>query len=495
MRHPHLHPLAPLGLALALGLAAFVPAARGQSPQPAGDVSSGFDAPLPGGEPAAPGAGGAEGGFAQDFDLGPASQTPPKTKSIWSLGGFLRLDGADAYAHSAPAPGHTDWRGLSKLRGTVRLELSLEPSPTWKAFLSGQAFRDFAYQLRGDSHYTPQVLDAYQQEGEVREAWVRATPVPSLDVKVGRQIVVWGKSDYLRVTDVLNPIDQREPGLTSLEDLRLPVTMAKVSWYTGPWSLTAIAIPEVRFDKLPVPGSDYFPPLPPAFPVLPPEVKPGNGGGNTQWAGALSGIFSGWDLAFYAAEIFDPNSHVTDATGTLADGLQPIRIHSRLHMVGSAANVALGNWLLKGELARFSGLQYFATGNRTFVRLDGLLGTEYSGFTDTTLDLEASDRHLLDHAAALSQPPDYTGTDTNEYVASYQRTFLHDKMTAMAVLMAFGARAQEGTIQRYQLTYELARALNLTGGLLIYTPGQGGNYLLAAAADNDRGFFELKWNF
>ena len=36
--------------------------------------------------------------------------------------------------------------------------------------------------------------------------------------------------DNLRVTDVLNPMDLRVPGLTDIDDLRLPVTMIKLDY-------------------------------------------------------------------------------------------------------------------------------------------------------------------------------------------------------------------------------------------------------------------------
>ena len=316
------------------------------------------------------------------------------------------------------------------------------------------------------------------------------TPTRSLDLKVGRQIVVWGKSDNIRIVDVLNPLDLREPGLTDLEDLRLPVGMSKVSYYTGPWSLTGIAVHEIRFNKEPVPGSDFFP-----FPTAPPEEKPHSGDGNTEWAAALSGIFTGWDLAFYWADLFNPDAYVAERDGTPANGVQLVRRHARVHMSGAAANVALGNWLLKSELAHFTGLRFFNVPQKTFARLDGLIGAEYSGFADTTLAFEAADRLLLDHEAALEQTPDLQPRDVNQYVLSYRGTYLRDKLDVVAVLSAFGRRADEGTLQRYQLTYELARALDLTGGVVIYTAGKGGNFLLVNARDNDRVFFSLKWSF
>ena len=59
--------------------------------------------------------------------------------------------------------------------------------------------------------------------------------------------------------DVLNPLDNREPGRVDLEDIRRPVSMLNVKGYAGDWSAALIAIPEIRFDSNPVVGSDFFP--------------------------------------------------------------------------------------------------------------------------------------------------------------------------------------------------------------------------------------------
>lgn len=517
MRHtslpvPSLRAALPLLLCLALWAAAWgLPGASPAAAQGGGDLQQGFDAPLPG-------AGGKtqgdslEGGFEAPLPGSPAGgESAAETPSPWSLDGFLRLDGAYNFAHDPPAvPGQTDYRGWSKLRLALRLEVAYDFAEDWKAYVSGQAFRDAIYQLKGEEHYTPQVLDAYQQEGEIREAWVRGTPVPNLDLKVGRQIVVWGKSDNLRVADVLNPVDEREPGLTDLEDLRIPVTMSRVDYYVGDWGLQAVAVHEIRFNKEPVYGSDFYPtcwtPGNPSacaaagtFPAQVTDTVPTHGGRNTEYGASLSGIFTGWDLAFYWAEVFDDFGYIVpDVDNNPFNGFQPVRYHPRVHMAGAAANVALGNWLLKGETAHFDGLRFNSVPGRSFRRLDGLLGVEYSPSTDTTVTLEGVGRRVLDYDSALRDFPalaDEQAEVTAEYALSYRASFLRETVDVVAVILAFGGRADEGTVQRYQVTYELARALDVTGGVVIYTPGGGGNTLLANAKDNDRLFFETKWSF
>ena len=423
-----------------------------------------------------------ESGFQGDPTEGAAEARADggEAPSIFSLDGFVRLDSAYNYAHDAPQAGQTDFRGLSKLRLALQLEVSLDFSADWKAFISGQVNRDFAYQLRNTT-YTPEVLDVYEQETEFRDVYLQGSLSDAVDLKLGRQIVVWGKSDNIRVTDVLNPVDNRQPGLVDIEDIRLPVTMSRLDVYFGSWDLTAIAIHEVRFNKDPVIGSDFFPPSPQP---LPPEQVPEDGGDNTEYALALSGIFSGYDLAFYYARIFDDTARLSSTTGELR--------HSRLDMVGVAFNIALGNWLLKSEAALFDGLEFFNLPGREFKRVDLLLGFEYVPFPDNTIAFEAVDRRLLDFEPILEDPPDSALEDINQYAISYRADLLRQRLHVVLFALFFGREAGNGSVRRYSATYDLFDAFSLTGGVVTY---HAGNFLLDAARDNDRVFFEAKYSF
>ncbi|MCH8887659.1 MAG: DUF1302 family protein [SAR324 cluster bacterium] len=439
-----------------------------------------------------------EGQKSDDDDLSSGFEDEPGVKdaeaktatepSFWQVNGFLRLDGSYNYAgHSTTTAEDfkTDHHGLSKLRAALRLELSLKLGGSWKSKITGQAFHDFAYGLNGREQYTAQVLESREQEAELREAFVEGSLTENVDLKLGRQIVVWGKSDNIRITDILNPLDFREPGLTDLADLRLPLTMSRLGVFFGPWTVSAIAIHEIRFDKAPVLGSDFYP-----LKTETAEAIPDDGGENTEYAFSLSGEFSGWDLAYYRARVFDDAAYFASLGGGAFE-----RRHARISMNGLGVNVALGNWLLKLEGARFTGLRFFQGGARRFTRYDGVLGLEYSGIGDTTLSLEAANRHLAGFDKALEASPDGQAENVNQYVFTYRGSFLREKLDLVAVLIYFGRKAEQGSLQRYSATYELAEALDLTGGVVLYTRGDGENFLLAAAKDNDRVFFDLKWSF
>ena len=423
---------------------------------------------------------------------------------IWSFGGFIRWDSAYNYAHDAPAPGQTDYRGLSKFRLALRLEMEIKPGDAWEMFASGQAFQDYVYNMR-DQEYPETVLDRHEKEGELREAYFRVTPTSSLDITLGRQIVAWGKSDSIQVVDIINPLDFREPGLTDISDMMLPVTLTKIDYYLGDWGFSAIAIHEVRFSKNPALGSDYNPVLgPPVLPIpVPPymfpnpqyveEEIPEDGGENTQYAVALNGFFTGWDLGFYWAQVFSEETHLEDIDSGPILNLR--LVHSEITMTGLAVNVALGNWLLKSEAAQFKGYEFFNVPDRTFTRNDTMLGIEYSGLTDTTLSLEGVNRHWAGFDPKLELFPDSQAEDVNQYVFSYRGSFLREALDLVAVLAYYGKNAEQGSLQRYSATYELAEALDMTGGVVVYTPGEGENFLLVNAQDNDRVFLDLKWSF
>jgi len=130
-----------------------------------------------------------------------------------SLDGYFKLGSSyNMYHHEAEGT-DTDWHGLSRLRATVALELDAKISDSWQARVAGHGFYDFAYKIQGRDKFTREVLDENENELEFDEVWLLGSITGRLDLKAGRQIVVWGKSDNIRVTDVLNPLDLREsPG-------------------------------------------------------------------------------------------------------------------------------------------------------------------------------------------------------------------------------------------------------------------------------------------
>ena len=116
------------------------------------------------------------------------------------------------------------------------------------------------------------VLDTYEYDFELTDTYVEGSLHDRVDLKLGRQVVNWGRSESIRVLDIINPLDSREPGLVDIEDIRRSLGMAKLGFFYGAWTLTMLVIPEVRYDIQPAFGSDFSPDVEGEIPSDPMEL-------------------------------------------------------------------------------------------------------------------------------------------------------------------------------------------------------------------------------
>ena len=387
-------------------------------------------------------------------------------------------------SHRAP-PWKINAHGLSRLRTRADLQADFKLPSSWRLRMAGHIFYDWAYLILDRDNFTDDVLDENEKEVELGEAYIQGRLRPDLDIKFGRQIVVWGTSELLRVTDVLNPLDQREPGMVDIEDLRLPVTMTKLDYYlNNRWGITGLTIHEVRFNKEPPFGSDFSPSTVP----LPYEDIPEFSFKNHEFTMALTGRLTGWDLSFHGAWLFNDNSHIENAGQRAL-----IQKHSRLAMFGGTVQIARGNWLIKAETALLKGLEFSNLPAQKKSRIDILAGVEYSGFRETTITLEAVNRHLLGYDEGLMISPDEKRENEFQSVLRINRDFYNDTLHLAFLVSAFGIRARDGSFERAQIEYDWTDNISITFGAIFYQRGE--KTFFKAIKDNDRMFLEFKYSF
>lgn len=400
------------------------------------------------------------------------------------LFGSLSFGASWNYTQDAPKNNTPDYRGFSMLRTTGALGADITLG-SWQARISGHGFYDAAWATGDRNLYTKAFLDQYEDELEFDDLYLAGSITDALDLKIGRQVVVWGKADNVRVTDVLNPLDNRTPGMVDIKYRRLPVTMTRIDYYFSDWNLSTIMLHEIRFDKIPVFNGAFFPGTAPP----PGEVQPTNFSMDTQQYGlALNGIFSGWDLSLYQAWVYDNRSHLS------SDNNQPVvLIHNRVSMTGLTGNVAMGNWLIKGEGAWWNGLEYSAVPDTDFSRIDLMIGLEYTGFSETMLSLEMVNRHILDFDSRLATAPDYAQEDTLQTALMLTRDFLNDTLQFKVICTVFGGHGEDGAFERIQLEYDATDHITLTGGFMLYQAGDMAG--MQTIEDSDRLYLELSYAF
>lgn len=417
-------------------------------------------------------------GFEEEtISLGDLSESSKKIIPEY-LSGHIKLSSSYAFSHDKPEKDNPDHRGISKFTPEILLEYEKSFSNALKLFTSGKAYYDFAYAFKGRGDYPGKLLDEYEADIELKDTYLEFSPVENLDIRIGKQIAVWGKSDNLRITDVINPMDNREVGITDIEDLRLPQAMTKIDYMKDRWIITGLVIHQVELNKNPVYGSDFYGSL---SDLNVEEME--SDLSNTQFGLAFQGFFTGWDLSFYFADIYSREGYFS------ANDLQVE--HSRIKMAGTAFAGAFGDYLLKAEAAFIHGLEYTSTEEKA--RLDLMAGFEYMGVTDTTISFEIVNRHIFDFEEIMENMPDDQKENRLETALRFDRDFFNETLKFTGLVIIYGEFGEEGAISRGSLEYDIDDSLSIKSGVVFYESGDLKK--MENIGKNDRLFCELKYAF
>lgn len=378
-----------------------------------------------------------------------------------------------AYSWHNKAP-HNNF---SSVKSSLFLDYEYKFENGIRVKVNAKAYYDAIYRLKGREKFTDNELNELESEVELFDIFVEGKITETLDYKVGRQVVVWGRSDTIRVTDILNPLDNRRPGMIDIEDLRLPVTMVKLDYFIGDWRVTPIAILEQRFSKNPPFGAD-FNPIP--FPVPDDEDY-----SDMSYALSIGAEFSGWDVNFYAARVRDDAGYI-DFTA------QPVIKHEKVNMFGTALNVLSGSWLFKTEIAHFTGLKYTTTADESFKRTDGLIGAEYNGIAETLISYDFVTRHIHNYDQRLLAEKDPLNKYDYQHAFRVSSDFMNATLTANYLISLYGKKLDEGGFQRAWVKYELGEGINTNIGIVDYI---GGSVLFDTVSDNDMIFADISYSF
>ena len=457
----------------------------------------------------------------EDFEVGDEAVEEADPSRVWRVQGDFG-QALSVSLHDHDAPGGTDYSGLQRFRSKLALQLDVDLPRKWKLRASGYGYYDAAYAINGRSDYTDDVLDTHEYDFELTDTYVEGSLQEHVDLKLGRQVVNWGRSESIRVLDVINPLDNREPGLVDIEDIRRPLGMAKLGFFRGPWSLTFLAIPEIRYNQDPGRGSDQFPDFAAAVPrfegpqallevaaycgALSSEASgicqdffslaastdfddlgsktEADFGKSTEFALNLTGVFSGWDVSLQAVSFNDDNAHFE---------LDDQRFeHARLWMVGTGGNYTTGAWLFKAELAFTDGLEFMWTSDEKS-RLDFMVGVEYYGIDDVNVVFEVAERHIFDFEPEMELFLDFAQEDTIETALRITMDFMNDQLHFTLFGLVVGEKAQDGSLVRLSVEYEVFDAFSLQGGFLLFQDGD--SIFFDGSGDNDRLFAGAKYSF
>ena len=135
---------------------------------------------------------------------------------------------------------------------------------------------------------------------ELREAYLDHTE-NHWGLRAGRQLVIWGAADGLRITDLVSPLDMTEFLAQDYDDIRMPVNALRLFVFNDKVRVEAIAVPAFEGYVLPVDASNPWSVLPTDSPL--PVVWDDKGSrpafrlSNFEYGGRLSFTLPGIDFA------------------------------------------------------------------------------------------------------------------------------------------------------------------------------------------------------
>lgn len=174
--------------------------------------------------------------------------------------GYVWMRGTEDIRHDEP---HEDIRTF---RNRIFVEAQARPAVNTSIMVS--ALSDYLW-LRDDGSrddFSLEVFEAYIQQSD-----------PKWDLRVGNQIIRWGKTDEISPVDNVNPQDLRQALTLKLEERKLPVFMARLQYFMPDGTVEALYLPHFRSSKLDFFESDWAvfdhlreqlkdsPAMPPAF--------------------------------------------------------------------------------------------------------------------------------------------------------------------------------------------------------------------------------------
>ncbi|HEC68861.1 MAG TPA: hypothetical protein ENI31_01040 [Candidatus Omnitrophica bacterium] len=257
---------------------------------------------------------------------------------------------------------------LSSFKNTFDLEVEYKLSENWAFFFHPRFFYDFAYDLREDFNSNFD-RNQFKMGHTQRTEWLRDCYLDftsdKLDIRIGKQQVVWGQADGLPFLDRVMPFDLSYYWLYDFADIRIPLWMIKVEYSPELNStLQFLLIPDFEASRSAPAYApfafkanndwyDFKTSYNPLLTIYRPPKQFENSRVGLRWRSIL-----GNDIEYTLNWLYGYSTSAYTYTDSYAS-LQFSRRHKLMHMIGFSFNKSfvepglLEGWTIRGEFAYF----------------------------------------------------------------------------------------------------------------------------------------------
>ena len=333
----------------------------------------------------------------------------PTQAADWNAGAIFRVDGAISESSRELQTAETvadfdvggsfasGWSVKAALRVRADTEDLLEPGRP---------------DQRERSSFNRRWLLGDSADAELRELYVDGRVGPAF-LRIGKQQIVWGQADGLRVLDVVNPFSFREFVWPDPQDRRIPLWAIKTEAPLGSATLQLLWLPDPTFDEIPLGNAAFAvttPLLVPqaAGPIVVEPVRRPSGLRDSSDGGARLAMFvGGWDVTLnYLYHTYDdPVPFVA-----LRDGVPVVApAYERSRLFGTTVSNAFGSTTVRGEIG-YSTDRWFITTDATDLdrvfpsdELAFVVGLDNTALADTLLSVQYFQSTVRDPAESMTR--------------------------------------------------------------------------------------------
>ncbi len=326
---------------------------------------------------------------------------------------------------------------------------------------------------------------------ELREAYLSYAK-GNLDLRVGRQIVVWGVADALRVTDCVSPFDYTEFLAQDYDDIRMPVNGLRARYTWRSVTFEAVCNPVADFFILPTdernPWAVRLPSVSLPYTIDLESGKPEKRLRNMEFGGRLTVNLSGIDFSVSALRTWNK---LPALALVLSDDRQSLRINGhyrRMTMLGADCSLPLGQFVFRGEAAGYMGEAQGGDLGRGTARRNtfhALVGVDWYPGDDWNISAQYCHKYASGNLDGLSLRRN-AGLATARVSKELLRNTL--KLSTFAYIDV----ANGGIFNRFSTSYSLNDQIELTAGYDYFHADKG---QFAIYAKNSEAWIKMKYSF
>jgi hypothetical protein len=338
-----------------------------------------------------------------------------------------------------------------------------------------------------------------QPEIGLREAYVDIY-FDEVDLRVGKQAVVWGKAEGAFITDIVSPQDMRSFILADFTEIRKGVPAVKADWYTGPYTIEGVWIPQFVPSTPPAADSLWAQPLPSGFgsaavddQTIFETVKPEASLYNSESFVKLSYFGSAFNAELMGGYAWDDLPSIADADINMGDMTvdSVTREHFRHGVVGGSVSTTLSSVVLRSEAAvyldkAFTKLTPAGPDIERHHEVHALAGADWSLF-DVALSAQYIVQYVTDYNDSLACADELSHTATFRA----QHSLFSDDLT-VSLFGYFGFDPYDALL-RPSFSYTIEDAVELEGGVELFVGDSAGTF--GAYSDNSLAYLSLRWYF